>query len=133
MAPPKSNEPGYCYSIDHPSSQPPQPLMLPPPPPNYPSALPSQAPYVAQQAKPPTPSQTPIDPLEQRILDLLYPYRDECFRTEDGTIVARERIALILCGTFFACCFQLLSPSPLYELHDTELIIDREHRFPDPP
>jgi hypothetical protein len=44
------------------------------------------------------PSQAPSDPLEQRILDLLYPYRDECFADENETTEIKERNALILCG-----------------------------------
>lgn len=44
-------------------------------------------------------TQTPADPLEQRILDLLHPYRDECFKEDDHLTVARERAALVLCGT----------------------------------
>ncbi|KAH3999696.1 hypothetical protein HBH98_085800 [Parastagonospora nodorum] len=46
-------------------------------------------------AKVPTPVQA--DPLEQRILDLLFPYRDECFADEDSTTELKERAALILC------------------------------------
>jgi hypothetical protein len=47
----------------------------------------------------PTPVQA--DPLEQRILDLLFPYRDECFADEDSTTELKERAALILCGMFY--------------------------------
>jgi hypothetical protein len=43
--------------------------------------------------------QSQSDPLEQRILDLIYPYRDECFADEDDTTELKERTALILCGT----------------------------------
>ena len=42
--------------------------------------------------------QTVTDPLEQRILDLLYPFRDECFASNLEPSVADERKALILCG-----------------------------------
>lgn len=48
--------------------------------------------------KVPTPVQA--DPLEQRILDLLFPYRDECFEDEDESTELKERAALILCGMF---------------------------------
>tara|TARA_R110002003_G_scaffold388_4_gene19330 strand:- start:22679 stop:23080 length:402 start_codon:yes stop_codon:yes gene_type:complete len=44
------------------------------------------------------PTQTPADPLEQRILDLLYPYRDECFDPEADVSADQERAALVLCG-----------------------------------
>ncbi|KAH7083855.1 hypothetical protein FB567DRAFT_446470 [Paraphoma chrysanthemicola] len=43
------------------------------------------------------PTQTPGDPLEQRILDLLYPYRDECFDPEADVSAEQERMALVLC------------------------------------
>lgn len=43
-------------------------------------------------------TQTPGDPLEQRILDLLYPYRDECFDPEADVSAEQERMALVLCG-----------------------------------
>lgn len=42
--------------------------------------------------------QAPTDPLEQRILDLLYPYREECFTKTVGPFADQERKALILCG-----------------------------------
>ncbi|KAF2026905.1 hypothetical protein EK21DRAFT_73184 [Setomelanomma holmii] len=42
-------------------------------------------------------TQAPADPLEQRILDLLYPYRDECFDPEVDCSPEQERMALILC------------------------------------
>ncbi|KAF1846958.1 uncharacterized protein K460DRAFT_402323 [Cucurbitaria berberidis CBS 394.84] len=43
------------------------------------------------------PSQTPADPLEQRILDLLYPYRDEPLTSRNGPSADEERKVLILC------------------------------------
>ncbi|KAL5115582.1 hypothetical protein ACEQ8H_006558 [Pleosporales sp. CAS-2024a] len=73
------------------------------PPPNSPFATMSQArmtpaPYTAPNVLPAKlPTQTPADPLEQRILDLLYPYRDECFAPPDKTTDLQERKALILC------------------------------------
>ena len=78
---------------------------------NYQSSLyqlPNQVPQMAQAAPS---TQTPADPLEQRVLDLLYPYRDECFMEEDRTTVAQERMALILSGTSSPRPLQLLSPS----------------------
>lgn len=57
-----------------------------------------------QQMGPPPPPvpPKPADPLEQRVLDLLYPYRDECFTDDedaDATIsLAQERMAHILSG-----------------------------------
>jgi hypothetical protein len=82
-----------------------QSSMLPPPVPNYPFSsytLPTQLHPSAPQIQAPAPASTlaQIDPLEQRILDLLYPYRDECFSDEDGTTVTQERNALILCGMY---------------------------------
>ncbi|CAO2655215.1 Nn.00g102790.m01.CDS01 [Neocucurbitaria sp. VM-36] len=41
--------------------------------------------------------QKPTDPLEQRILDLIYPFRDECFMDDLESFVDKERKALILC------------------------------------
>ncbi|KAF1921554.1 hypothetical protein BDU57DRAFT_553665 [Ampelomyces quisqualis] len=80
--------------------------MPPPASPGYQSAPythAAQGPHVNPYGQAPAPSptvvsaQTPTDPLEQRVLDLLYPYRDECFKEDDGMTVARERAALILC------------------------------------
>jgi hypothetical protein len=71
-------------------------------PPSYQSTsftLPTQQlPPVPPQAQAPAATQSPADPLEQRVLDLLYPYRDECFADENDATVAQERMALILCG-----------------------------------
>jgi hypothetical protein len=77
------------------------------PPNNYP---PAQAPYQPQQLAPPEmapshPAPPPADPLEQRVLDLLYPYQDECFTDEDGANaavnLAKERKAHVLSGKYF--------------------------------
>jgi hypothetical protein len=86
---------------------------IPPPSPNYqPSSftLPTQVTHVTPLAQAPAASQTSVDPLEQRVLDLLYPYRDECFADENGTSVTQERMALILCGMFpdHALCLDTL-------------------------
>ncbi|KAF2825939.1 hypothetical protein CC86DRAFT_253885, partial [Ophiobolus disseminans] len=51
------------------------------------------APHVLQAA--PTP-QASGEALEERILNLLYPYRDECF--EDGMTASDDRLALVLCA-----------------------------------
>jgi hypothetical protein len=61
--------------------------------------LPNLGLSVAQQAQAPMPIQGPVVPLEQRILDLLQPYRDDCFTAEDETTAARDRTVLVLCGT----------------------------------
>jgi hypothetical protein len=78
--------------------------MPPPPRPDYQAAsytIPVSLP-VPGPAPAALPTQTPTDPLEQRILDLLYPYRDECFEDSDVLFEAKERDALILCGTLTA-------------------------------
>ncbi|OAL05545.1 hypothetical protein IQ06DRAFT_372973 [Phaeosphaeriaceae sp. SRC1lsM3a] len=62
---------------------------------HYRSISPTQPPNPATQAHKPT--QAPAAPLEQRILDLLYPYRDECFSADADVSVVDERKAMILC------------------------------------
>jgi hypothetical protein len=63
-------------------------------------ALAKSTAYATPNVLPPKAStQSSTDPLEQRILDLLYPYRDECFAEEDDTTEIKERNVLILCGT----------------------------------
>jgi len=41
------------------------------------------------------------DSLEQRLYDLLQPYREECYKNAPNTApaVEEERLLLILCGT----------------------------------
>ena len=77
MAPPQSYQPASYQAPSHP----PQPAQL------------SQV------------VQAQGDPLEQRILDLLYPYRDECFEDEDTATAAKERLAHILSGKHLPCTF----------------------------
>jgi hypothetical protein len=77
-----------------PSYQPSSSYSLPP---QHPPPMPPQAP-----AQTPATIQSPADPLEQRVLDLLYPYRDECFNDEKDVSATQERMALILCGVFSA-------------------------------
>lgn len=76
------------------------------PPNNYQLA---PAPYNPQQQAPPQiapthPAPLAADALEQRVLDLLYPYRDECFTNENGADaavnLARERKAHVLSGKY---------------------------------
>lgn len=68
---------------------------------------PTPAPYQAQHQLPPPPSPLPppADPLEQRVLDLLYPYRDECFTEDEGkdesASLAKERMAHVLSGKLY--------------------------------
>jgi hypothetical protein len=73
--------------------------------------------YVA----PPTPIQQPqsAEPLEQRVLDLLYPYRDECFAEEenDAAVEAHERKALMLSSTYLPQCFDYLQGSILHQIY----------------
>jgi hypothetical protein len=71
--------------------------------------MPPQAP-----AQTPATTQSPADPLEQRVLDLLYPYRDECFNDENDVTAAQERMALILCGMFPARVLLLAAPARLH-------------------
>jgi hypothetical protein len=78
---------------------------MPPPPspsPKYqPSfTLPTQLNQATPQDPAPGATHTSADTLEQRVLDLLYPYRDECFADEGGITVGEERMALMLCGMF---------------------------------
>lgn len=104
---PNNSQQESRYSMNATAGQKPHTSMPPPPSPGYqpaPYIHADQAPQVGPygQAPAPAPSvittHTPADPLEQRVLDLLYPYRDECFKDDDDTTVARERAALILCG-----------------------------------
>lgn len=91
------------------------------PPPTIPASTPNhQASHQVQPLRPshlapniivPRPhTQAPSDPLEQRILDLLYPYRDECFAEENETTELKERNALILCGMSSPALDHLLNP-----------------------
>lgn len=81
---------------------------------HYRSISPTQPPNPATQAHKPT--QAPAAPLEQRILDLLYPYRDECFSADADVSVVDERKAMILCGTLshFANCRVILNLTTLH-------------------
>jgi hypothetical protein len=75
--------------------------MPPPPHPDYQASsytIPTSL-FVPSSSPAAIPTQTPTDPLEQRILDLLYPYRDECFEDFAALTETKERNALILCGT----------------------------------
>jgi hypothetical protein len=104
MAPPHlPQQQDSRYSMMTPSGPQTHSSMPPPPSPNYqPSqyTLPTHLNQAASQGQVPAVAQTPADPLEQRVLDLLYPYRDECFADDGGTTVGEERMALILCGMF---------------------------------
>jgi hypothetical protein len=93
------------------------PSMVPSSSPSYqPSSSyslpPQQSPQVLPQAQAQTLAtvQSPADPLEQRVLDLLYPYRDECFNQETDVTATQERMALILCGMFSARAILLVAP-----------------------
>jgi hypothetical protein len=101
------------YTMATPPTHQPHSSMPPPPVPNFQSTLSYTPTNQGPQAAPQSQAQAPAaqaDPLEQRVLDLLYPYRDECFTDEDNTSVTKERNALILCGIPF------LSPLTLAEL-----------------
>jgi hypothetical protein len=78
--------------------------MMARPNPQYPQTLPS----TYTPAPRPTPLPQPAEPLEQRVLDLLYPYRDECFVEEedDASVEAHERKALMLSSTYLALYLQ---------------------------
>jgi hypothetical protein len=78
--------------------------MPPPPHPDYQASsytIPTSL-FVPSSSPAAIPTETPTDPLEQRILDLLYPYRDECFEDFAALTETKERNALILCGTVAA-------------------------------
>jgi hypothetical protein len=111
---PANSQQELRYSTKARAKQKPPTSVPPPASPGYQAApythadQPFQAnPHGQAPAYPPTsvpvlatiPTQIPTNPIEQRVLDLLYPYRDECFKDDDVTTVARERAALILCGT----------------------------------
>lgn len=84
-------------------------------PPFYP-VMPSAPPPSQPSQAPPT--QIPADPLEQRILDLIYPYRDDPFNADVDNALDEERKILMLCGlssssshVTFTSIFTLLFPT----------------------
>ncbi|KAH7384128.1 hypothetical protein DE146DRAFT_769832 [Phaeosphaeria sp. MPI-PUGE-AT-0046c] len=95
MAPPQLVRYTPSYTMSGTGDMPPQAMMPIPGLLYHPSMSPALPPSRTTQAIPPI--QTPVDPLEQRILDLLYPDRDECFIAEAGGCIDDERKVLILC------------------------------------
>lgn len=125
MAPPQQlAEQAPRYNMSGGASMPPMPAhsMAPPHgPPFYPSMSP--APPPSQPAQGSLSVQTPADPLEQRILDLIYPYRDDAFNTEDENALDEERKILMLCGKVAQQpCHSYLHTPPLSIQRDRILI-----------
>jgi hypothetical protein len=109
------------YGMMHPPGPQTHSAMPPPPSPSpspkyqpSPFTLPTQLSQATPQNPAPAATQTSADTLEQRVLDLLYPYRDECFSDEGGTTVGEERMALMLCGMFPARTFHFHSHALLH-------------------